>query len=573
MSQYDYDTQVLIAGGGPVGLSLALELEMHGVSAGLCEKNPQTTQHPKMDITNGRTMELFRRLGISKEIRAKGVAQTEPFSVVWATDLKGWELARFEYPTVKEMWQRIKADKTATLTAQPYMRISQVIMEPVLKTILERQAGKIDLKFGWGLESFSQTEKGVNASLTHYHTRERKTVSCQYLIGCDGAKSRVRRGLGIEIDEISAPELVYDTAGLRDNFSYARKMLGRKKTPPSGRLYIIHFTSHDKALSEKFGTAWHLQSPSKFTLISQNGKDVWTIHIPITMGQDPDKIDPYQLLYAALGREIEADIHLSNAWQPQLGLAQTFGDGRVWLAGDSAHQFIPTGGYGMNTGIADAAGLAWKLAALIQGWGGERLLACYNYERRKVSARNLEASKLHASQRIKILQAETPDIYNAAPKGITARQAIGEKITQIGNLENEAWGIEYGYDYQGSPLICPDLVTPTAPQKDDWAQYHPSTRPGERAPSLWLDKNTALFDLFDPKAFTLLCLGKHDVTPFEKQAKKVGLPLSLCTPKNTHIREIYGYDLILIRPDQHIAWRGDAVPDNIVEILDIVRGA
>ena len=243
MSKHDYDTQVLIAGGGPVGLSLALELNLHGIKALLCEKHPETTRHPKMDITNGRTMELFRRLGISKIVRAKAIAQDHAFNVVWATDLTGWELARFQYPTVKDMWDKIKADRSGTLTAEPYLRISQVLMEPILKKLLEEEADEIDLKFGWALESFEQDETGVSSTLCHYKTRERKTVYSRYLIGCDGANSRVRRGLGIEMDEISAPELVYDSAGVFSNIVYATKMLGRKKPPPGGLLYIIHFKS------------------------------------------------------------------------------------------------------------------------------------------------------------------------------------------------------------------------------------------------------------------------------------------------------------------------------------------
>jgi len=563
------ETPVLIAGGGPVGLVLALELEHRGVEALLVERNPTTTRHPKMDVTNGRSMEHFRRLGIADEIRAHAVPSDHPMTVVWCTRLAEWELARFEYPSID--WGRdiIRTVNDGSLPLEPDMRISQVVLEPVLKDLLEKRARHVKLRFGWGLESFEQDADGVTASIRSSETGATETVRASFLAGCDGAGSVTRKQLDIGLDELSPRELATETGGLLQTLGGVAKGLLRGQRPPDGRIYMIHFRSGDRAFFERFGTVWHVQSPVGGTLISQNDEDTWTLHVPLGAGTDADAIDPAAYLFEHLGKRVDCDIVVANAWRPKLAVATSYGRGRVWLAGDSAHQVIPTGGYGMNTGVGDAVDLGWKLAAMLEGWGGASLLPSYEAERQPVGFRNRKASARHMSVRMAIARAYTPRVHESSPRGERARRELGEKILELGNLENEALGIEIGYRYDGSPVICQEDAEPPPYEME---RYTPSTWPGVRVPSLFLDDGSALLDRLG-KGFTLLRFAEADASPFERAATERGVPLEVVDVRDEKARRLYQRDLVLVRPDQHVAWRSDAVPGDPVQVIDRVRGA
>ena len=561
---------VLIAGGGPVGLTLALTLAQHGVAAILVERNPSTTTHPKMDITNGRSMELFRHLGVADELRKIAVPEDHPFDVSWVTNLAGWELARFRYPTPAQRRALIRERNDGTMPLEPAMRVSQALLEPALKNILESRATKIDVRFGWALESFAQDANGVDAVIRCSATGETRTIRAQFLAGCDGAGSVVRNGLGIGLDDINLRRLAVRELGLGRLLPAAiRAYLADRETPMDGRLYLIHFTSPNRELFERFGTAWHTQSPEGWTLISQNDNDTWTLHTLLGAGADADAIEPRQLLFAKLGIEFDCDIICANAWRPRLSLADSYGNGRVWLAGDSAHQVVPAGGYGMNTGVGDAAGLGWMLAAIVQGWGGHRLLEAYAAERRAVALRNRTASARHTLVRLAIKTAYRKVIHTEGWNGERSRRRLGREILDLGNLENEADGIEFGYRYDSSPVICNEQHTAPA---DHMHAYTPSTQPGKRPPSLFLEDGQAIFDLFG-LGFTLLRFADLDVDPLADAAAERGMPLKIVDIREDRARTLYERDLVLIRPDHHVAWRGNTVPDRPGAILDRVRGA
>jgi 2-polyprenyl-6-methoxyphenol hydroxylase-like FAD-dependent oxidoreductase len=563
-----FETDVLIAGGGPVGLALALELEHRGVRALLVERNPSTTRHPKMDVTNGRSMEHFRRLGVADAMRARAVPGDHPMSVVWCSRPAEWELARFDYPGVDEVRARIRATNDGTLPLEPNMRISQVVLEPVLKEQLERHARHVRVEFGQGLEGFEQDEHGVTAVVRDGATGATRTVRARYLAGCDGASSVTRRGLGIASDEMRPEAALSGGDKLRALAGAARGLL-RGERPPDGRIYLIHFRSRDRAFFERFGTLWHLQSPHHGTLIAQNDVDTWTLHVPLAGGVDAERIDPKTFLFENLGRAVDCEILVANPWQPRLVLAESYGRGRVWLAGDSAHQYIPTGGYGMNTGVGDAVDLGWKLAAVLQGWGGPRLLPSYDAERRPVGFRNRAASARHLAIRVAIASAYTSRIHEDSARGAEARRSLGAKIRALGNLENEALGIEIGYRYDDSPVLCRE--SGEAPPRT-MERYHPSTWPGVRVPSVFLADGRALFDLFG-RGFTLLRFADVATTGLERAAAERGVPLVVLDVRDEHTARLYERRLVLVRPDQHAAWRGDAGPDDPLAVIDHVRGA
>ncbi|MGY4506383.1 2-polyprenyl-6-methoxyphenol hydroxylase-like FAD-dependent oxidoreductase [Bradyrhizobium sp. GM24.11] len=310
---------ILIAGGGPVGMTLANVLAHFGIRSMVVEKNATTTRHPKMDITNSRSMELFRKFGLADALRHAAVPEDHSFDVSWITSLAGYELHRFRYMTPSEFRKQIRVKNDGTQPLEPPMRVSQVEIEPVLKKSIDARP-EVDVRFGVAFESFEEKDDRVIAVLREQGTGAQEQVSCQYLVGCDGGSSRVRAGLGIQLE-------------------------GQSRV---GELYMIHFRSTERDLLQRWGVAWHYQSPLG-TMIAQNDDDIWTLHVPVLPGQDATKLDPRALVEAYAGRPFAFDILVANAWTPHLLVAESYGRGRVLLAGDSAHQFIPTGGYGMNS--------------------------------------------------------------------------------------------------------------------------------------------------------------------------------------------------------------------------------
>jgi len=534
------ETEVMIAGAGPVGLTLGLALSRAGVPCLLAERNPTTSAHPKMDVTNTRSMELFRRLGVIDRLRAAAVPEDHNMDVVWVTGMSGFEVHRFHYPSVIEARERIRARNDGSQPREPNMRVSQVILEPLLTDIVS-ETDSAEIRFGWEVTGFEQDSGGVTTTVRDAASGRTETVRSRYLAGCDGAGSVVRRALGFE-------------------------MSGSRRTR---HRFTIHFRSTDTDVLQRWGVAWHYQSPVHGTMICQDDAEVWTLHAILPDETDFADADPMALLTAFLGTEIDCEILQSNGWDSHLLLADHYQSGRVFLAGDSAHQYVPTGGYGMNTGVCDAVDLAWKLAAMHAGWGGERLMEAYEPERRQIGLRNREAARTHAGTRLKVGEIWDVRMEDDNDEGARLRAEIGPQIGALGNAENEALGIEIGYRYEGSPIICEE--SGAAPPLDDLV-YRPNTWPGARAPSVFLADDAAIHDLFGP-GFTLVDFSGATGTPFTDAAAARGVPLKHLPVADPNARAIYERDLVLVRPDGHVAWRGDTVPDDPGTILDHARGA
>jgi hypothetical protein len=328
---------------------------------------------------------------------------------------------------------------------------------------------------------------------------------------------------------------------------------------------MIHFRSSARDILQRWGIAWHYQSP-RGTLIAQDDVDHWTLHTRPKPGDDLDRVDPNALLTRFMGGSIPHEIILANPWTPHLLVAETYRQGRVFLAGDAAHQYIPTGGYGMNTGIGDACDLGWKLAALMRGFGGPTLLASYDAERRPVGLRNRQASGTHTDVRMAIAQAyaDAGDcVYESSTESDSRRAVLAARIAALGNAENESYGIELGYAYPRSPIVCAET---DAEISDDPVRYVPTTAPGARLPSIRLADGSALFDRLGPW-FTLIAFGAAPDAELVTAAMRRGMPLEVVRIDQPGLQHIYRAPQLLVRPDQHVAWRGRNAGDDADAII------
>ena len=533
------ETPVLVVGAGPVGLMTALELEARGIRTLVIERNATTTRHPKMDVTNGRSMEHLRRLGVAETIRNIAVPRENCMDVSWVTRLGEWEVARFAYANVHEQRARIAACKDVTQPLEPNMGLSQVVLEPALTGAL-KNSEHVEILFGHKFERFEEDAAGVTAFVSTAEG-EIKEIRCQLLAGCDGGWSMVRAGLGIEFE-------------------------GQWNIVP---FFMVHFRTGERDKLQRFGVAWHYQSVVGGTLIAQDDDEIYTLHTILPDGTDPATVDPKRLLFASLAMEFECEILQANAWSPHLVVAKSYGKGRVWLAGDSVHQYIPTGGYGMNTGMCDAVDLAWKFAARLQGWGGERLLPSIEAERRPVGIDNCKAAGANMDVRFKIAEAYTPLVHEDTEAAERARKDWGNYILELRNDENECLGIEFDYRYRNSPIIFHEGDEPHW----DKLHYQAGTWPGKRAPHIFLETGEAIFDLFG-EWFTLVRFDPAlDVSPLLRAASERGVPVKLLDITEENARRIYERDLVMVRPDQHVCWRGTAIPADPFPLIDLIRGA
>jgi 2-polyprenyl-6-methoxyphenol hydroxylase-like FAD-dependent oxidoreductase len=534
------EVPVLIAGGGPVGMTLALNLARYGIRSMLVERNPETTRHPKMDLTNGRSMELFHRLGIDEKLRDAGVPRDNAFDILWVTNMVGHDLHRFHYPSASEKTRIIREENDGSHGAQAPLRVSQIQIEPVLKAAIDENP-LIDVRFNHRFEGFADNgDEGVAVQIVHSDTGEATEVRARFLAGCDGGGSRVRRRLGIELEG-------------DENVAGA---------------YMVHFRTDDRALLQRWGPIYHLQNGGG-TIIAQNDRDIYTLQAWLLPGMDPDQMTAEGVLEGWVGTHFDYEILQANPWFAHFVVAERYREKSALLAGDSAHQFIPTGGYGMNSGIADSAALSWVLAARILGWGGDKLLDAYDLERRPTAWWHLEASRRHMGVRIQIseIYAQAGDLMGEGAEADAKRADVARKIEALGNAENESWGVEYGYRYDQSPVIAHEANPPAI----DPLTYTPSTVPGARLPHVFLKDGVALFDklgLF----FTLVVIDDADTSAIEQAAGALGVPLDILKLGQPELAHIYERNLLLVRPDQHVAWRGDALPADAKALLQLVTG-
>jgi 2-polyprenyl-6-methoxyphenol hydroxylase-like FAD-dependent oxidoreductase len=529
---------VLIAGAGPVGLAAAIELGHRGVRCRVVERNDRVGYSPRAKTSNVRTREHLRRWGIADALRAASPIPADyPPDIVFATRMNGPLLTRFS-----------DAFNGTRVRNNLYAEEAQWVPQYVLEDVLRQHAASlpgVEIHFDTELVSFVETEDHVVTTLRDLRAGVDRTVESTYLIGADGARSLVREQIGA-------------------------RMVGGGGT---FRNWNIVFRSPDIAERHSHGRAimyWMINGDVPSLLGPMDKGGLWYfIATKLPDGIAIEDLDAADLIRRGTGlSDLDIEIVRTDPWVARDLVADTYGRHRVYLAGDACHLHPPFGGFGMNMGIGDAVDLGWKMAAMLQGWGGADLLASYEAERRPVHERTIAESLInYASVGNQLVR---PSLEDDGPVGEATRREVGDIIQATKLREFKTLGIVLGSHYSGSPIVVPDG---SAPPEDHFMLYVPSAHPGCLAPHLWMRDGTSLYDHFG-SGFTLLVASgdETDAAGFVAAAKAHALPVKILTPGDERLPGRYGARFTLIRPDQHVAWRGDALPAECHDLIARVTG-
>jgi 2-polyprenyl-6-methoxyphenol hydroxylase-like FAD-dependent oxidoreductase len=521
--------RVIVAGAGPVGLTLAIDLGRRGVRVLVVDHKHAPAHLPKMERCNARTMEMFRRLGLADTVRAVGLPGDVPMDVYVTARMVDEPILHLAYPSPDQAARTVRATHDGTLPLESQQLVSQYCLEPVLYEAALAEP-TVEVRYDCRLEAFEQDELGVDVELVSDGGGER--LRADYLVGCDGGTSGVRKSSGIDLAGKGG------LATLRQVFFRSDQLI--EKVPVAGRARHFYFADGD---SRMIGTAIVVQSDQRH----------FTFHTGM-----PEGSDFAAAILEKIGVDVDIEVLAVNTWTLHLLAAQRYRDRRVLLAGDAAHLVIPQGALGMNTGIGDAIDLGWKIAGTLDGWGGPCLLDSYEIERRQVALRNLRASEFAAEGTATWRKASTASVGDDTPEGARIRARVAALADVHQRKGHEMTGIDQGYRYLDSPLISDDSDAP-----DDGFDYTYRPRPetGFRLPHLWRADGTAVQDQLGD-GYTLLRLGEAppDPTSLAKAFARRGAPLAVMTAPEPHLRAIYGADLVLLRPDMHVAWRSNDPP-------------
>lgn len=520
------DTPVLVAGGGPVGLATAMELAHHGVPCVVVEGRKEVSWlRPRAKTTSARTMEHFRRWGLADELRKRA-----PLPVAWSgeavfcTSLVGREITRFDQCFGLELGG-------SDLVAESGQQVPQPVVESMLREAVD--ASPIARLFtGVRVTAVREGPDGVRVD-TADHDGRLQRIEARYVVGCEGARSLVREALGSR----------YEGSGSsRPNLS-------------------IVFRAPELAEHVPYGPAVHywVLNPEQPGLVGRlDLTDTWWC---IAQGVDASAgaVDPERLVHNIIGARVPVEILATDAWQARMLLADRYGSRRMFLAGDAAHQNPPWGGHGFNTGIGDAVNIGWKLAAVVRGWAPESLLSSYEAERRPIAARTIDEAVRNMSTLAPELA--DPRLSGTDAEFEQARPSVAAAIHATKDGEFHSFPLTLGYAYVDSPIVAVELGTVDTADGDG---YVPTAAPGHRLPHRWISPGDSLYDRLGPELTLLGDLSSPGCAGLVTAAQANGVPLGLvdmvdlCGPD---WRAAFGADLVLVRPDQHVAWRGGDAED------------
>ena len=542
------EASVLIVGAGPVGLTLAMDLASCGVDVAVTEiRAASDPPNVKCNQISARSMEVFRRLGLAKKIRDTGLPAEYRNDVSCCVTATGMELSRIKLPSRAGRARGEEGDDSGWPTPEPTHRINQLFLEPVLFAHAAAQP-LIRIHNRTRFEELSQDGEGVTAVALEIDTGERVSIRCRYLVGCDGGRSTVRRAIGAKMIGIAEYQRVQST-----HFR-APKLISLLPGEPAW-MYLAF-------------------NPRRCgTVMAIDGKQTWLIHNFLYNDEpDYDSIDRDWAIRQILGvgPEFEYEVISKEDWIGRRLVADRFRNDRVFIAGDAAHLWIPHAGYGMNAGIADAASLSWLLAAVLNGWAAPNILEAYQAERQpitdQVSQFAFDTAKDVSRQR----RGVSADIERQDEIGEVTRAALGREAYDLYVQQQCCGGLNFGYFYAVSPIIAYD----GSPHPVySMGRFESSSVPGCRAPHLWLRGHCSLYDTCG-NDFALLRLDpRARISGIIDAAALRRVPLKIVEVDEPDARLLYAHKLVLVRPDKHVAWRGDDEPADPVALIDLVRGA
>ena len=540
---------MLIVGGGPVGLTLAMDLAWRGIGVVIVERRPPNDPpNVKCGQIGARSMEIFRRLGVADKLRGIGLPADYPNDIVSATSVIGIELSRVLIPARGVRGTPAAAGPdTSWPTPEHTHRCNQKFFEPVLIAHAAQQP-RIRILHRTEITDLTQDEQGVTASAVDLDGGTRSSIACDYLVGCDGASSFVRKSIGSEF--VGSPVLQYAQS------SYIRAPQLRSLLP--AKPAWLYFSLNPRRCG---------------VTMAVDGRETWNLQnfsYPGEIGLDHLDRDWVIRSILGVGPDFEYELLSSEDWIARRLVASKFRDRRVFICGDAAHVWMPLGGFGMSAGIADAANLAWKLAGVLHGWAMPTIFDAYEAERRPITD---QASRIISDIGSKVMMQRnqlSPEIERLDAIGETARAAAGRLAYALDVEQQCCGGLNFGYFYDRSPIIAYDgEQAPTYTM----GTFTSTTVPGCRAPHLWIEGRRSLYDAMGPD-YTLLRLDPTvRVNGIVAAAAQRGLPLAVLDVKSHEVSEFYHHKLVLVRPDQHVAWRGDAEPADPPDLVDLVRGA
>ena len=565
------DTQVLIIGGGPTGMVAALCLDQLGVDCVLLERQPALREHPKAHELSGRTLEILRTLGVPEaEIAAEASSYEDACRVVFCDTLAA------EYGVIDlSQGPSARAYREALTTSWPFLNVSQVEVEKVLNRHVQA-APRVTRCWNHQWESFAQGEDHVVSQITDRATGQTRSLRSAFVLCADGATSRCRAALGVGMQ---GPEKIRDFVN-----AYFEVDL-REHVKTRGKLY---FSLKPEAMGAAF--------------IAHRVDARWVLNVALGPGRaEEDCTDEalIQLARTLIGRDdLPLQVRSRSAWRMTAQVADTFRVGRAFLVGDAAHRFPPTGGLGMNSGVADAHNLCWKLAAVLAGGAPDALLDTYEQERRPVVQRNCEQSRANFERMFEVVRAfgldperaeaaiehlESGPLSRLPGQGWLRRRAMDYGASVLSRYHSDPEvrarveqaiaeqrphfdriGLELGYVYAQGALL--DDGTPLPTPEDPVCTYVPTTHPGARFPHVWLDGNRrsrSSHDLLrggwstlilgeavagDPSALEALCAS-------HRLALRRLDPDPACRALTYRRCEIQADGALLVRPDGHVAWR------------------
>jgi 2-polyprenyl-6-methoxyphenol hydroxylase-like FAD-dependent oxidoreductase len=546
LAELPAEVPVLISGGGPSGLFLALDLAQRGIRSLVIEPRTFIDQdRPRAKTTNARTMTHLRRLGLASQLRdAAPLPVGFSQDVIFCSSLTGGEIRRFP-----------NAFQLETGRYEPQPECGQQVPQPVLESVLRDAVAAsphATLVTGLRVEEFAATASGGQRVTVVDEAGNRRTVTCNCLAGADGGSSTVRRGLGIRLEGGSAAlsniSILFRSSDLADTISL----------DPAVQYWVL--------------------GPGTAGMVGRMDLDQiwWAIIQGVDASAEGKGLDPVALVRSLVGADVEVDVIATDPWTARMLLAPNYGHNGVFLVGDAAHQNPPWGGHGFNTCIGDAANLAWKIAAVLDGWAGPDLLESYGLERRPVAERTINDAA--ANGEALAYHFADPALAAPGPLGDTARASAHEALG-VKQSEFDSLGLVLGYTYAGSPLVVPDGSPVPA---EDPIRYVPSGTPGALLPHAWLEDSTSVYDRLGA-GFTLLVdvasLSGADVesvyAPVLSTAAARGIPVTAVAlgPDSNGIpmADLWAADAVLVRPDQHVAWRG-ASAESAARALGIAAG-